>query len=376
MSEATTVILQGPQNWDLWLRILKQEAINADVWLYMDPNTNLEPPPRPVPPVNPAAAVQEDDAAAAGSSTATQPGGPTVAPTPEQITAYAIQTGFHYKELKEYRRTREKIGHIQRHINSTIVEHLLEEIKFDESIREQLKRLTKRCSQSKTDREYQLRNLTRRCSQSETDRKYQAQLAYNTAKVFHPRRENFEDWASSFQTAYDRAKQLNLPEVAECSSHRDLLNAISQIDSSFTAEFNRRICAAEESSVPSDSEQELRNMLAEYLRYYRTNHKIRTTSYGVPAAATLNKGPSPSNKRKKTQYNAPSKPCLCGDMHYWGQCPYVDETLRQKGFLLDPEKVKKITEFEAKDPKGILNKIREKNKRYKRSRTQPPDSDS
>jgi len=208
---------------------------------------------------------------------------------------------LHQTELREYRRNREKIGHIQRHINSTIAEHLIEEIKFDESICEQL------------------RSLTRRCSQSRTDRKYQAQLAYNTAKVFHSRRENFEDWASNFQTAYTRAKQLNLPQVSEYSSHRDLIKAISQIDTSYTAEFSRRIYAAEESTTPSNSEQELLNMLAEYRRYYRTNYgTTRIRSYGAHAAhsaPTLNNETSPYNKRKRTQHR-PSKPCLCGDMHY------------------------------------------------------------
>jgi len=56
-------------------------------------------------------------------------------------------------------------------------------------------------------------------------------------------------------------------------------------------------------------------------------------------------------------------------MHYWGQCLYINEIQRQKGFLSDPEKAKKVSKFEAKDHTGLLNKIREKNKRYKRSRS-------
>jgi len=63
-------------------------------------------------------------------------------------------------------------------------------------------------------------------------------------------------------------------------------------------------------------------------------------------------------------------------MYYWGQCLYIDETQRQKGFLSDPEKAKKVLEFEAKDYTGLLNKIREKNKRYKLYRTKQPGSDS
>jgi len=63
-------------------------------------------------------------------------------------------------------------------------------------------------------------------------------------------------------------------------------------------------------------------------------------------------------------------------MHYWGQCPYINEIQRQNGFLLDPEKAKKVSQFEAKDRAGLLNKIRNENKRYKRQRTQQPGSDS
>jgi len=38
---------------------------------------------------------------------------------------------------------------------------------------------------------------------------------------------------------------------------------------------------------------------------------------------------------------------------------YIYETQRQKGFLLDPEKAKKAAEFEAKNGRGLLNRIRE-----------------
>jgi hypothetical protein len=66
-------------------------------------------------------------------------------------------------------------------------------------------------------------------------------------------------------------------------------------------------------------------------------------------------------------------------MHFWGQCLYINTSLRPRGFVEDPEKAKKIAEYEAKDNKGILNQIREKNRSYKKRQTdadKPAESDS
>jgi hypothetical protein len=88
---------------------------------------------------------------------------------------------------------------------------------------------------------------------------------------------------------------------------------------------------------------------------------------------------SPYNTKRSREDAKPSKPCPCGDMHFNGQCPYIDTALRTRGFVKDPEKVKKIKDYEAKDNKGILNQIREKNRSYKKRQTdadKPAESDS
>ncbi|EUC27508.1 hypothetical protein COCCADRAFT_9908 [Bipolaris zeicola 26-R-13] len=85
----------------------------------------------------------------------------------------------------------------------------------------------------------------------------------------------------------------------------------------------------------------------------------------------MNGQPSPYNNKKRSidDVNKPTKPCLCGDSHFQGQCPYIDTALQQRGFVGDPEKAKKIADFEARDSRGVLSKIREKNRRFKKHRT-------
>jgi hypothetical protein len=79
------------------------------------------------------------------------------------------------------------------------------------------------------------------------------------------------------------------------------------------------------------------------------------------------------NKKRPRDDEKSSKPCLCGDNHFWGLCPYIDTALRTQGFVENPEKAKKIAAFEAADTKGVLNKIREKNRRYKNLRSKDTD---
>jgi len=105
------------------------------------------------------------------------------------------------------------------------------------------------------------------------------------------------------------------------------------------------------------------------MRFYRTTRSTKANIHGGAFAATLNGEESPYNKKRKRQ-NKPSKPCLCGDIHFWGKCPYIDPTAnKQSGFVEDPEKAKKIKAYEAKDQEGRLNKIRERNRRFKKQRT-------
>jgi hypothetical protein len=87
----------------------------------------------------------------------------------------------------------------------------------------------------------------------------------------------------------------------------------------------------------------------------------------------LNGQRSPYNKKRPRDDAKPSKLCLCGDNEFWGQCPYINTSLRARGFVEDPEKAKKIAEFEAADTKGMLNKIREKIRCYKKQKNKVTD---
>lgn len=334
MSKSTSiVVLEGPRNWDLWIYKVQRLAEAADVWEHINPA--LATVPKLSKPERPA---QPDPAADA-----------------EAQARYIRELTLYNAEIKEYRRTRDKLGQIEMHVADSIAQDLIYQIKDKPTLYEQLKAL---------------RDLI---APSQADREYHVQEAYNSAKVLHADRENLEDWAITFLSAYNRAKEVNLPEVLGYRPHKDLIRAIKQVDSGYAATMSIKVFDAEAASLPTTTvvNPTLPELLSMYLRYYRTTYTAKSTTQGGTFAATLNQEESSYSRKRLREDGTPLKPCLCGDYHLWRDCLYIDTSLRRKGFVEDPEKAKKIAEFTAKDTHSILDQIREKNQRYKRHKTSP-----
>ncbi|KAH7563696.1 hypothetical protein BM1_00743 [Bipolaris maydis] len=339
------IVLQGQSNWELWIFIVKRIAEAGDVWKYIDPNKPANPLQKPVQPTRPASTVNAD-------------GSPATLQSQQDLLQYNQDRSSYYKEIKEYRRLRDKLGQVEAHITKTIQQELLYHIKDKATVYDQIKTLQDLFSPTTSDMEYRV------------------QKDYEAAKILHARRSNLEEWCNEFLTAYSRAKQLDLPEVHGFRAHKDLIRAIKQVDAAYAASASLDIFKAEEiwnsdRSKPIPHQSQLSTVLAEYLRYHRTTYSRKANIHGDAFEETMNDQPSPydNKKRSRDDENKPAKPCLCGESHFWGQCPYIDTALQQREFVVDPEKAKKIADFEAKDSYGILNKIREKNRRFKKYKT-------
>jgi hypothetical protein len=335
MSKSTTiVVLEGPRNWDLWIYKVQRLAEAADVWEYINPALatvpELSKPERPARP---------DPAADADAQAQAQ---------------YTRELSLYNTELKEYRRTKDKLSQIKAHVADLMAQDLIYQIKDKPTLYEQLKAL---------------RDLI---APSQANREYQVQKAYNSAKVLHADTENLEDWAIAYLSAYNRAREINLPEVSGFRPHKDLIRAIKQVDSGYAATMSIKVFEAEASQPTTHATNAvnptLPELLSTYLRYYRTTYTVKTSTHGGIFAATLNQQESLYKRKRSLEDDKPSKPCLCGDQHFWGQCPYIDKNLRESGFVEDPEKAKKVAAYEAKDSESILSKIRQKNQRYKRQK--------
>jgi hypothetical protein len=328
---ANQVVLRDEADWELWIYSVKLLAEAGRVWEYINPELPFRPLNKPEKPTRPTAT------ASSASSSATAPiASQAPQATAVDLTQYKIELDEYRSELKQFNQNHDKLGQVAVHITKTISQDLIYLIKDRSTIYDQLKLLQERFSPTMADREYRI------------------QKAYESAKVFHARRSNIEDWCNSFQLAYDRARQLDLPDVHGFRPHKDLIRALKQIDPGYAATIASQIFEAEEAwnldrQRPIEGRETVAAVLARFMRFYRTTRSTKANIHGGVFAATLNGEESPYNKKRKRQ-NKPSKPCLCGDIHFWGKCPYIDPTAnKQSGFVEDPEKAKKIKAYEAKD---------------------------
>jgi hypothetical protein len=218
-------------------------------------------------------------------------------------------------------------------------------------------------------------SLQKALSPSESTREQIIIDRYVEAKQLDARNTNFETWQQEYLLAYLRAQESNIPDVSGDRAHWDLVKAIKQLDSGYAAIISIQITSAQQSPQQPTSLPSIQDTLSAFAQHYRRTHIKIPNIHGGVFGATLNQEESPYQRKRPREDDTPSRPCICEDMHFWRQCPYIDTALRSSGFIEDPEKAKKIANFEAKDSKGILNKIRAKNRHFKRLR-QPQNKDA
>jgi hypothetical protein len=152
----TDLVLDGQSNWELWIFVVKRIAEAGDVWEYIDSAQLYCPLQKPEKPVRPAPTINAD-------------GSPPTQPTQHALMQYNQDLSNYYKDIKEYRRLKDKLGQVEAHITKTIQQDLLYHIKDKPSIYDQIKTLQELNSPTTADQEYRI------------------QKAYKSAKTLHAR---------------------------------------------------------------------------------------------------------------------------------------------------------------------------------------------
>jgi hypothetical protein len=121
----TDLVLDGQSNWELWIFVI------------------YRPLQKPEKPVRPAPIVNAD-------------GSPPSQPTQQALMQYNQDLSNYYKDIKEYRRLKDKLGQVEAHITKTIQQDLLYHIKDKLSIHDQIKTLQELYSPTTADQEYRV----------------------------------------------------------------------------------------------------------------------------------------------------------------------------------------------------------------------------
>ena len=141
---------------------------------------------------------------------------------------------------------------------------------------------------------------------------------------------------------------MNLSDVSGFLAQKDLLRAIKAADYSWAGNLGRDLFRAEKEWTPNQKvpeEMGIHQILSEFHRYYRQTKTSSSANINHGAfAATLNGEEAPARFRRQNKKTPrkPLKPCLCGDNHFWGQCPYIGEKQRSDDFRFEQKKYDKV----------------------------------
>ncbi|RKF80017.1 hypothetical protein GcM3_049032, partial [Golovinomyces cichoracearum] len=158
----------------------------------------------------------------------------------------------------------------------------------------------------------QLLALKKQFAPTDRARELRVTRLYNNALVYG-NNEPVIRWLDNYQQVYQKAKEVNLPEITGYRAHYDFIYAIKSID----AEYSKYLSIQLEKKRKKDKE----------------DFKIR--------------GNEDSEKSKQ---NFNEKECLCGSIHAWIKCFYLNPSLRTTTWKGKREVFEKINKL-LKNPK-------------------------
>ena len=314
VEEKKAVILDTPSDWRKWLQNVKTVAQcgKADVWAMVDPSlseTEVQSPP---------------EKPNQGTPGAIHPGALRPSDlTPEEYARWNSDRTWYKDQLMEYKEVTESLNKVITHIQATI------------SGRNVIYTTDQRSAHAR------LRSLQSAIAPTSQMEKGRILQDYKALQSWN-KKEKIESWVRRWESTYQEAKQVRLPEVLEERPLVDFLTALRAYNEAYASAallFLRKQLAKGE--IPS-MESIIEEFRHEATRLAPLNRATDTHS----AFATDQKGntykDSPSTSRARSP--RPKPDCMCGSQHYYNECPYLNEELRPSNWKADSAIQKKVTE--------------------------------
>ncbi|RYO76510.1 hypothetical protein DL764_010291 [Monosporascus ibericus] len=217
----------------------------------------------------------------------------------------------------------------------------------------------------------------------EVDARYKEALKTNRIQM--------DAWLSKYWRAYTEAEELQIPAVAGFHGHLDFLKAVNAFSPDFSV---TQTATVEEAMFDGKDATELPSV-QKLVERFRSHMRLRKAQ-GVTAeqlsrgafGVTLNgetpsqTGPSQNTSNNSNRNNnqngnrnsfQPPRTCICGDIHFFKECPYICSKIRASGWTEDPEVRKKVDEHIANGTDALRAAVK---RARKESKLQTPQSAS
>ena len=304
--------MKSPSDWRLWISYIETAARAKNVWEYINPDeTEREGPPEKP----------------------TRPNGPIATRSGENPQTYQYDL-FVYKELRrdydEYRRGTEDI----RQLILTTLDRTNHVYIFQvDSVAEQLERLKERFS------------LTSEQEQEILISKYRSLLRT-------PRNMNPEDWIRKWENIYSECTQADIAEIQGNRPIRDFIQSVRNITPSFADYWSIKLTELTGNPDTAVSIPDLPHLLIQYRNWIRATKVTRSDQNNSHISFGTFQGQSDGiNHDHSTHSNSNTwtRPCPCGEIHRFKDCPYVNWSIRPQGFRENPEIRKRFDEARKRE---------------------------
>ena len=209
-TQRVAIILNGPNDWDEWIGVIKSKAIGTKIWEYINPSTakaelsNLTEPNYPLSSdVNPAKTDPDELSGA------------------EKEQLKRLQAEYKRK-ISLYERQDTALGNLRTYIQETISRSYLTYTLDCDTAYDMLVKLKQRVAPTDRAREAEMINK------------------YNKLKKA-PKTQSLDHWLREWEKVYTDCKLLDLPDVSRNRSLFDFLNAIASISPGFSDAWMMRI---------------------------------------------------------------------------------------------------------------------------------------
>jgi hypothetical protein len=177
----------------------------------------------------------------------------------------------------------------------------------------------------------------------------------------YPAERTVEKWLMDWQTLYNDASRLKLPEAADNRAQVDFLLSLMGKHPGFAEYWRQEIARRMDTKEPVPSLPDLVN------KFHTQRQEKLTAAQGKDshsAYATTLQGQEIKPKGRSNSPRALS-PCLCGETHMWRDCPYICADKRPAGWQMNMEIKKKVKDaLEKRHPKTQerIRKMQEESK--------------
>ena len=317
-AKTLSVALNSTNDWDDWIYLIKGAATKGNLWKYVNPDV-AQPEAFPGPPEEPIR--------------------PPGLLTAEQQQTWATDNMVYNRQFKTYETLCNLMNNLDSLVNSSISPNYLPYFQGLE-----------------TDTVYhKLKCLKSAVAPSDRGRELSVTAHYEVLKKLQSRL-TVETWLNRFRRAYTQAKLLQLPCVDKDRGATDFLNAVKYWEPAWAeAKLATLLDEAPEKASTVDE------LIDSFTRRHSLNRGEKTLANAKSGRPNIVfAGASLNGRRDAT---APG-PCVCKDVHWYSDCPYLNENKRPSDWSAD-EAIQTDIDAQLQDKalrERIQNSIRRSNR--------------